>query len=104
MIPSKPPFRFFLMIAISTLSFNCQRNQHRQIQVNYGCDNIEILQDIDLSINNNEALFTDLNIKIVIDTTNSNCGYIFKKGSETKEINSVLTDVDLMMEVKRYYK
>ena len=104
MIPLKSLFQIFLIIGLSIFSFKCQRNHHRQIQVNYGCDNIEILRDIDISINNNEALFTELDIEIVIDTTNNDCGYILKKGSETIEINSVLTDVDLMMEVKRYFK
>ena len=75
-----------------------------QIIVYYGCKEVEKVQDLDLSIENNKKLFEQLKVKVVLDTMKTECGYLLKKGHEELKLSSVLTDVDLMLAIKKFFE
>ena len=86
------------------ISIHCEyKNDKRKIVVYYGCDNIEIIQDLDLSIIKNENLFSEMNIEIEKDTIEHICGYLLIKNNNKLRLESVLTDVDLMNTVKDFF-
>jgi len=93
-----------LVYLILLISVQCsQKENNRKIVVYYGCDNIEIIHDISLSITNNEKLFRELNIEIELDTLEQICGYLLINDGDKLSLKSALTDADLMLAVRNFY-
>lgn len=80
-----------------------QKDNKRKIVVFCGCDNIEIVHDINLSITNNEKLFRKFNIEIEHDSLEQTCGYLLINDGDKLSLKSALTDVDLMTTVSNFY-
>ena len=102
----KKYYQPLLIIIITSLSQGCHSSNVRNRSLTYftSCHSVEIRYDLDLSIKNNLYLLDELSVSLIQDSTRSECGYKFQSGEETKIINTVMTDVDLMYELKGFFK
>ena len=91
----------FVML-ITSLQCNQKANE-RKIIVFTGCDNIEIVQDIELSISNNLKLIKEKHIIVEMDSVAIECGYKLLKNTDEMKIETALTDVDLMITINEFY-
>ena len=80
---------------------NVTHNKRTIIAV-YGCDNSEILSDLEYSLSNNN--FEKYGIKVISIEDSSYCGYIFEKDSIKKEIKTVKTDIELLDAAKAFFE
>ncbi len=82
----------------------------RQIVVyRKGCSELEVIYDLDWSIQQNQKWFKKYQIEVVQDTVTDDCGYKLIKESANKEsanqrIKSVQTDVDLYFLMKDFFE
>lgn len=99
-------YRLLLIIMVASHFQGChsRNNNHRSLTYFTGCQNFEIQYDLSLSIENNLSLLDELNVSLIHDSTRIECGYKFQFGEESRIINSVMTDVDLMLELKGFFK
>lgn len=67
-----------------------------------GCETVDSIQDLELSLENNKEILEELKIEIIRDTLSTDCGYLLKKEGQEHEVKSVLTDIDLMLELKKF--
>jgi hypothetical protein len=92
----------FVLMALFLLG--CSKTNNRfEVVALLGCESVDSVQDLELSIENNKEIFENLNIEITRDSLSFDCGYLFKKNTEENLIRSVLTDIDLMQEVKNFF-
>ena len=59
-----------------------------------GCDNVEVSQDLKISIMNNQEYLNANGIKVSFENQSGICGYIFSKNQEKKVIETIMTDID----------
>lgn len=92
---------FFLLV----LFFSSCNNESstKKIIVFNGCDDVEVQQDLSLSIQGNTSYLKDNMIEVSIDSTTSTCGYKLIYGDKVKHIESVITDLDLMLLCKQFF-
>ena len=98
-----------ILVAISIVfSFTCKENQKsdksKEIIVLLGTDNVEINADIEHSIEGIKTFLNDNNIKLIIKSHTEQSGYILKYDSKEKQINTAMTDIDLLEICKEFYK
>lgn len=78
--------------------------KEKELVVYFGCNNIEIIHDLSLSVDQNLNILKEYNIELTRDTTANKCGYLLKKGEINKSFDSAITDVDLMLILKDFFK
>ena len=87
-------------------SYSCVSNEmskQKEITVLLGCEMSDANNDLLYSIDGIKK-FTDKNhIKVIINETDKRCGYLLTWSSE-KYIEGAITDYDLMMEAKSFFK
>ena len=77
----------------------------RQIVVyRKGCSELEVIYDLDWSIQQNQKWFKKYQIEVLQDTVTDDCGYKLIKGSANQRIKSVQTDVDLYFLMKDFFE
>ena len=94
------------LVVVAALSLCCDSRiskQMRQIVVLQGCDDIEVLSDIERSIAGlrKYALRNEIEVQTRTDTTD--CGYLLVNGPRRKSIESVQTDVDLLEIIEEFF-
>ena len=72
-----------------------EENKQGELIVQLGCDKIEVVSDIEYSVENLEDYFKTKNIRVIKKYDIKECGYILKYGDTEFKIGSALTDVDL---------
>ena len=68
-----------------------------------GCESVDSTQDLELSLENNNETLKELKIEVTRDTLSTDCGYLLQKEGQEHKIKSVLTDIDLMFELKAFF-
>ncbi|KYG81396.1 hypothetical protein EV198_1570 [Roseivirga ehrenbergii] len=92
----------FLFLAL--LLTGCSKPSHNyKIIALLGCESIDSIQDLELSLKNNNETFQELKVKVIRDTLSADCGYLLQKEDKEHKIKSVLTDIDLMFELKAFF-
>ena len=105
-VKQKKSYKYTIIILLlHMLSCSNTDNSDRELIIYYnGCDNFEITYDLDLSVQNQETLLEGLNVKMIRDTVADRCGYELTKGNDKKSYDGVMTDVDLMLIMKEFFK
>jgi len=75
----------------------------REMIIYIGCNNIEVIGDIDYSIKDISKYLSKNNIELIVDNESLKCGYTLINAGNLKNIKSALTDVDLHEEINRFY-
>ncbi len=101
--------KIVIILAIVLLTTFCQSNNknieiNRTITILKGCSDIEVLSDLNYSVTNIKKYLEKNKIEIILDEKTDECGYLLVSKDRSKKISSVLTDVDLLEEVKSFYK
>ena len=96
----------FIPIVVIILFACITKNQSdKKIIIVYTyCDDPEIFQDLALSIESNVDFFEKNEIVVESDTIEQKCGYILIFGEKKKQLESIMTDIELMMECKDFFK
>lgn len=92
---------FTTVLILTIFLYGCKNSDERKIVVYTNCNNIETYSDLNLSINND--FIKNENIELEIDTIKNLCGYKLIKGNNSKNIDNVMTDYDLMLEITEFY-
>jgi hypothetical protein len=93
----------FITITI-TLVFSAMAAQSgREIIYLVGCDDVEVVSDIEYSVKQFESYAKEQNISL-IKKDSKKCGYILIYNGKKHYEKSALTDVDLMELCKKYFK
>jgi hypothetical protein len=93
----------FLMMACSKENNGSSKTFAQRIVVVKGTKDLEILDDLQNSINNLNDYFVKKDIHIIYKDTTGWSGYILENGSNKKVIKSIMTDIDLLNKCKEYF-
>ena len=88
---------------ICQLSCN-KKNEKRELIVLLGCDETEVVSDIQYSIQKLTDYFATNHIIVTTKYDTTECGYILKYNQEEFHIESALTDADLLEEIEKVFK
>ncbi|MDA9316380.1 hypothetical protein N9Q58_00510 [Polaribacter sp.] len=91
-----------ILVTLSVFVLIASCSETKRIIVHNCSNNTEANADILRSIDMNTNYLKENNIEI--KTVNDNCGYTLIYKSEKKFIEGSMTDVDLMLEIKSFYK
>lgn len=92
--------KLFVTLLVFVLIVSC--SETKKIIVHNCSNNTEANADILRSVNMNINYLKENNIEI--KTVNEKCGYTLIYNNEEKFIEGSMTDVDLMLEIKSFYK
>lgn len=97
-------FIAYLIIIIILIGCESKKDGKKEIVVLTGCNNIEIISDIENSIKGISKFIKSQNVEIIFKNDTIDCGYILKYDSKLKTIESAMTDIDLLEECKIFFK
>lgn len=83
---------------------NILSNEKKEIIVFLKCSSNEESNDLVYSISQIKEELAKNNISVKMDSTQNKCGYIFIYGKKNKKITSVLTDLELLEEMDKFFK
>ena len=92
--------KILVMLSVFVLITSC--SEAKRIIVHSCPNNVEANADILRSLEMNTNYLKENNIEIKTD--NEKCGYTLIYNNEEKFIEGSMTDVDLMLEIKSFYK
>ncbi len=75
----------------------------RSVTILLGCNDVEVTSDLKYSVENISAYLKQNKIKLVVDEKKNGCGYLLKDGDRINKIESALTDLDLIGELKSFF-
>mgnify|MGYP003639700124 FL=1 len=91
-------------VFIALLLLGCSKPDHSyEVIALLGCESVDSIQDLELSLENNNETLKELKIEVIRDTLSTDCGYLLQKEGKEQKIKSVLTDIDLMFELKAFF-
>ena len=91
----------FLVLCLYT-AFACSVSSKEIIGLT-GCKDNEVVSDIEYSLENLSDYAESNKINISFDEASTECGYILKDGSKSKNIRSAMTDIDLIYICKEFF-
>lgn len=101
--------KIVIMVVLIVIMSACENKptssgRIKEIVVRSNCSSDEIVNDLEYSVNQIKDKLTNKQIKVTYDTISKDCGYLFVDGERKKIISTVLTDLELTMEVDKFYK
>ena len=90
---------YFLLLACSHTD-----KENEKLIVHLGCDEFEIVSDLQYSSSKIKDWLGENNISLIEETETQICGYTLIKGTSSKEINTAMTDVDLVVEISNFFE
>jgi len=91
---------YIFLIFVSSVMFligcNKEMPQNKEIIVSLGCNDTEIISDIEHSLKEISPFLKSNNVNLMIKGNVPECGYLLKFGSKQKNIDSAITDVELI--------
>ena len=98
----------FLFATLLSIPTACNKHEYdrgsKELIVLLGCDDVEILSDIEYSVTRLDSFFNANGIVVKVNDTANDCGYILVRGRDDSTINTVLTDIDLVEKCRGYFK
>lgn len=91
------------LLVVSSISCVSQEVNERKLVVLTNCGDPEISADIIYSIESLVGFTDSNNIEVQVEKEEEKCGY-YLISNRTKFIDGVLTDYDLMLEAKTFFK
>jgi hypothetical protein len=96
---------FFMNNLIScTTSYQLVNKTKREIIVYAQCSSQEVSSDILYSIYKIKDLLKEKKISVVMNHKKNQCGFLLIDGTQKRKITGAITDVDLSLEIERFYK
>lgn len=102
--------RLILGVILVMLTSFCQekvnkndQNSNRSMTVLLGCNDNEVVSDLNYSVEHISTYLKLNNIKLNFDEQKSECGYVLKDNKNKKYIESALTDIDLINELNSFF-
>lgn len=96
-----------LIIAICMSCINkthSEDNKKREVVVYSKCSSEEASSDILYSVNVIKEQLTKKSISVKMDDEKKICGYLFVNGTKKKKISVVLTDIELLEKVNKFFE
>jgi hypothetical protein len=75
----------------------------KKIITHISCEEFEIAGDLEHSVTANKLYFEENNIDVSYSEDSGKCGYELRNGATTKNIERVLTDIELYDECRKFF-